>query len=453
MIEMIERMMKMKIGKKAGLAVPLLLLVLLLASGTAAAEVVINEDINKAAGNLEIPVGTIVNGDVTLNLGELTVNGMINGNVSSNMGQVTVNGDVNGNVEANMGQVLINGNVAGDVQARMGEVIVDGSVGGNLSADLGTLRVGGSVGGDVGSGFGELLINGAVAGDVTSRGGKVTINGIVEGDVILDQGVVELGPQAVVTGRVYVARGTVNTTGTTITGSIEIGEEVSGSELDSRETGNGYYFEGVDRNFGERIAERIIDSVNNVFRGTRFMPHMGRARDWPFFPFPASGFYGNAARGVINMLIMFALAALTHTLFPRQVKAAGSAVTTKTGPVIGWGILAAVLAVPLMILLAITIIGIPLIIVVIIALAAATILGYTGIASLVGNKVIGSSQQRQANQLGAIALGVLLIGLIGMIPLLGGLVSLAVYILAVGAALATRFGAVRSEEEVTTLAD
>jgi len=143
------------------------------------------------------------------------------------------------------------------------------------------------------------------------------------------------------------------------------------------------------------------------------------------------------------MLIMFALAALTYTLFPLQVKVVGSAVSMKTGPVIGWGILAAVLAIPLMILLAITIIGIPLIFVEIIFLAVAVILGYTGIAHLIGNRVISSASSNPANPLVAIALGVLLIGLISMIPLLGFLVSLAVYILAIGAALATGFGRIR----------
>jgi len=47
---------------------------------------------------------------------------------------------------------------------------------------------------------------------------------------------------------------------------------------------------------------------------------------------------------------------------------------------------------------------------------------------------------------------VVLIGLISLIPVIGSLVSLAIFILGVGAALATRFGATkyRSAEQVLT---
>ncbi len=426
----------------------LILFALLLAPGLlqsvfAAGDTVINEDISKAAGSLEIPRSTTVNGNVTLNLGELTILGVINGNVFSNMGQVNITGDVNGNVETNMGQVLISGNVGGDVKARMGEVIVEGSVGGNLTTDLGAAEVAGTVGGNINSGFGELRINGVVAGNVNSIGGNVFINGIVEGDVILEQGVVELGPEAVVTGQIYVGKGLIKKADTAIVGSVEISEELSVSELQKSANSEGYRFDGVDGNFVENIIEEVTGAIDRAVREVRFMPHMSRTRQWPFFPFPFMGSYGNIARGVINMLIMFALAALTYTLFPQQVKTAGSAVSMKAGPVIGLGILAAVLAIPLMVLLAITIIGIPLIIVEIIILAVAVILGYTGIAHLVGSRVIGAASSNPANPLVAIALGVLLIGLISMIPLLGFLVSLAVYILAIGAALVTGFGRIR----------
>ncbi len=424
-------------------------------SGAAGAEneVTINEDINKAVGNLIIPRGTTVNGDVTLNLGELSVLGVINGNVSSNMGQVTIDGDVDGNVDTNMGQVIINGNISKDVRARMGEVIVDGSVGGSLGSDMGVIWVNGAVGGDIVSGVGDLHISGVVAGDVNSKAGNLYINGIVEGDVTLDQGVVELGPEAYVTGEVHVGRGTINKADTASAGSIEVGEVVSGEEVENGAGDNGYYFDGLERGLGEGIAERVVYTVNSVLRNVDFMPHVARERTWPFFPFFFMGIEGSFARGVINMLIMFALAALTHTLFPRQVKAAGEAVAEKTGPVIGWGILAAILAVPLMILLALTIIGIPLILVEIIFLAAAAILGYTGIVNLVGSKVIGPASSARVNPLGAIALGVLLVGLVSMVPLLGSLVSFAVFVLAVGAALVTRFGAAQPLENAPLPAD
>ena len=414
---------------------------------------VINEDINKTAGDLEIPFGTTVNGDVALNVGNLTILGIINGNVNNNMGQVTVAGDVNGDVETNMGQILVNGNVSGNVKTRMGKIIINGSVGGNIDSDLGEAGVSGSVGGDVYSGFGELRITGLVAGNVNSNGGKIIIDGIVEGDVTLNQGVIELGPNAVVTGIVSVERGIVEKADSAMTGSIEIGEEMYFEENGRGETGPGYRFEGLDdsEHIIETVSSRIVEEVKKGLDDVTFIPRF--SRDWNFNHFPFMNFYGNTTRGIINMLIMFALAALTYTLFPKHVKAAGAAITAKPGPVAGWGLLALVLAIPLMFVLVLTIIGIPLVIVEIILLAAAGILGYTGITSLLGGKIIEAASSKHVNPLGAIALGVLILGFVGLVPIIGGLVTVVIYVFAVGAALVTRFGTKNPEAETVVLAN
>ncbi len=421
----------------------------LLVINTAGAETVkvINEDITKAAGDLEIPPGTEVNGNVTLNLGELSVYGTVNGNVDNNMGEVNIFGDVNGNVEANLGQVVVDGNVSGDVKARMGEVRINGSVGGSIDSGLGTTRVDGSVGRNVDSGFGDLTLNGNIGGNVSSKGGNIFIGGMVKGDVHLERGVVELGPGAAVVGSVTVERGLVNKDDTAAAGSIKIGEEVTASELRESAGEDGYHFRGVDRNLGERIADRVINTVNSILgRFGIFIPGLAGRPEITVSPFVS--IYGNIARGILNMLILFALAVLTYALFPRQVKATGDAVSEKTGPVLGWGILATVLAVPLMILLAITIIGIPLILVEIIVLAAAALLGYAGIADLVGKRIVKSASTSTTGSIGTIALGVLIIGLIAMIPIVGSIVSLAVFIIALGAALATRFGTIQDSGSV-----
>ncbi len=435
-----------------------LLLVLLLPAGLVLAQegAVIDEDINKTAGDLEIDRGTTVNGNVTLNVGELKVLGIVNGNVNSNMGQVIVDGDVNGNVETNMGRIVINGNVSGNVKTRMGEVVIDGSVGGNLDTDLGAAQVGGSIGGDIGSGFGELRVDGTVAGDINSKAGNIVINGIVEGDVILEQGVVELGPDAIVSGRIVIERGLIRKASTAVTGAIEIEEEISAAELEEPVSPEGYRFDGIDGNFVDEVADRIVREVNQGLRGVEMIPHM--SRDWSFPRLPFSHYYGSTARSLINMLIMFALAALTYSLFPKQVKRTGLAVTAKPGPVIGWGILVAVLAIPLMILLAITIIGIPLVIIEILFLALAGILGYSGITLLIGERIIGAASGKTTNPLGAVAIGVLIVGLIGLVPIIGGLISLTVFILAIGAVLVTRFGShdpevVETAVAVPTLSD
>jgi len=83
-------------------------------------------------------------------------------------------------------------------------------------------------------------------------------------------------------------------------------------------------------------------------------------------------------------------------------------------------------------------------------LALAALLGYTGIALLVGEKVVATASSRTVNPLGAIAIGVLILGLVAMIPFFGWLVSIAIYVLALGAAFTTRFGS--AKDPVTEIA-
>ena len=103
------------------------------------------------------------------------------------------------------------------------------------------------------------------------------------------------------------------------------------------------------------------------------------------------------------------------------------------------------LALPLLIFLAITIIGIPLIFVEILLLAVAGILGYTALTQIIGTKIADSAGSQVVNPLGAIALGALILGVLNMIPFFGGLLSLVLFVFAVGAALVTRFGTLQTQ--------
>ena len=66
---------------------------------------------------------------------------------------------------------------------------------------------------------------------------------------------------------------------------------------------------------------------------------------------------------------------------------------------------------------------------------------------MIGDRIVNISSGEKANPLGAIALGVLIIGAIGMIPIIGWLTTLVVFTAALGAALATRFGTVPLQPE------
>ncbi len=418
--------------KTLKLALLISVIVLIAWSAAAAQDSIINEDISKTAGNLEIPEGTTVNGNVSLTMGDLIVDGDINGDVSSNMGQILINGEVKGNVESDMGRVEVKGNVKGDVKGRMGEIIIDGLTGGNVETSLGRVIIGGTVGGDVDSGLGKLNIEGTVLGNVTSSGKVININGTVEGDVNVPEGLVELGPEAVVTGRVYVERGMVKTSPGAETGSIEVEKERTEREIEDLFSDGSFRFRDLEDAFNIDISIDM-DSITSTFREFRA----------PEIPVPAfwTGM-GKTLFKLINMIVLFALSVLTFSLFPKNVNNVVEAIKNKTGNVILYGVLAALLSLPVIIFLFITILGIPLIFVQILLLGLAWILGYTGLSLWVGDRIIttASSTSQEANPLKKIGLGVLILGVIGFIPILGGLLSIAVFIMSLGSALASRFG-------------
>ena len=393
---------------------------------------IVDEDINKGMGDLQIGSATIVNGDVTLNMGKLTVDGVVRGNAKCNIGEIIINGDVNGNVSGNMGKMVINGNVAGDADANLGEVIVKGDVAGNVNGGMGKVDIIGSVGGDVITQLGHLQISGHVGGNVRSEGKNIDISGMVDGDVTMPRGMVNLFDEAVVSGTIHVEQGLVEAAPETEAGEIVVDKELTPGEVEKLFRSNGISFLGLDS-----VFEQLPFLDNIQFDRHRYRP--GFPEMFNFFGLTWSGFAGRLARGIINMAIFFALSALIFTLFPKQVHNVRTVLDFRTGKVVLWGLLAAFLAIPLAIFLVITIIGIPLILVEVLTLLVAYLLGYVGIAILIGERVL-HTMARQSNPLGQIALGVVLLGVISLIPVVGALVSIGIFILAVGAALYSRFG-------------
>ena len=176
--------------------------------------------------------------------------------------------------------------------------------------------------------------------------------------------------------------------------------------------------------------KEIVSEFKAVPVGEMFF-YLGR----PYLPFVNWSWL--LAGNIMTIALFFLLSVLAHALFPAQVKVVGQAIKSKTGVVIGRGLIATLLIVPVMLALAITIIGIPLVLLVI---GIAGIFGCTSIALIVGEKLLNGD-----NPLAALALGVLIVGAMTMIPILGGLLSLALFIIALGAVLTTRFGTISQQ--------
>jgi hypothetical protein len=141
---------------------------------------------------------------------------------------------------------------------------------------------------------------------------------------------------------------------------------------------------------------------------------------------------------LFQMLALFVIGVFLVLLAPRQVQAVRQTVREHVAMATLVGLALLVGFVPLCILLAISLFGIPLIPVAALVLLAAIIMGLTGIAAAIGYAT--PPIKDPDNLFGAMALGVLLLALVSAIPVLGALVLFSASFYGAGAALLSRFG-------------
>jgi hypothetical protein len=232
--------------------------------------------------------------------------------------------------------------------------------------------------------MGDVIINGRISGDAVAVMGDVIVSGTVEGDATA------VGGRVIVeeNGRVL---GKINQVG--MAGGI--GEVL-------RNLGKyGFYW-------NPKMLGRTYFPRTTIFNFLRFL-------------------------GIL------ALGALTIALFPNNVKTAANTVDRDAfGKLIkGLGLM---LLIPVVVLLLVlTLIGIPLIPAVFLLAAIAGFFGYVAISVFMGRR-LNEHVRIASNLFTEYLLGALVLGLVQLMPFLGWIVSLAVFILSLGITFDSRFG-------------
>lgn len=302
--------------------------------------------------------------------------------------------------------------VGGTVVVAEGETISD-----DLDAVGGTVIVRGTVDGDLNAVGGTVVIaeTGVVTGDLTGSAGAVTVEGAVEGSIELATGAFTLRESGtigddldVAAGEVVLA-GNVGGTATVAADTLRVGSSAS-IEGDLR------HDVGTLVNDGQVAGEvRAVDLGNAEFGGL--------------------GFTVPTWLGVLyTVLAHLALGAVLLLVVPRfvaDVEATGIERAARSG---GVGLAALVVAPVLLVLLAITIVGIPL---ALLGAAGYGLLVWIGLvlgAYVLGRGILRALDRDEgsAARWVALALGVLLVGVSRFVPG-GGLFRLALTIVGVGA--------------------
>ena len=130
---------------------------------------------------------------------------------------------------------------------------------------------------------------------------------------------------------------------------------------------------------------------------------------------------------------------LAFTLLPLHTARASSAAEREPLKAILFGLLGYVTLIPATIVLAITLIGIPLIPLLWIAVGLAGLFGQAALGLLVG-KALNKSLNQDYNESHQVLIGLAVIGLLTAVPGAGGLVSLFTGLLGFGVAVWTQFG-------------
>jgi hypothetical protein len=279
------------------------------------------------------------------------------------------------------------------------------------------VRVGGSI---------TVAEDEEVRGAVVAVAGSITVNGRVNEDVVAVGGNVRLGRRAEVRGDVVVVGGTIE-----------------------REPG--------------AVVHGKVSEVGFRIPGLRIRPN------WDVWSFPwfdsAQWRAFRLFASLVRMVLFALLATLILLLAPRAVERVELAVTTQFWKSALVGLLAQLFFVPVLVLtvavLAVSIIGIPLLVLVpfgILAFFVALLLGFTGAASGLARVIQNRSSSTALTSVGLLAVGLALIWgitVLGRLVALGGgplahigavvvltgfMIEYAAWTVGLGGALLTRFG-------------
>jgi cytoskeletal protein CcmA (bactofilin family) len=254
-----------------------------------------------------------------------------------------------------------------EVSTAVGDVKVEGFVEGDVHSARGDIEVGGKgVGGDVNAGMGDIEVHAPVGGEIDAGFGDVYVDAPVRGDVNVGRGDLELGPEA----RVY---------GDVTSGSGEISQN----------------------------PEAVIDG--KLITGMR----PGMDHDWGWF-------------GILDVVgwlfasaVFAACSVLVAVLAPRPLSAAAQKAEESPAMSLLFGVASVPAVVVLCVVLAVSIIGIPLLLLLAPAYLALVFFGALVAAFFVGRRVVLATGRYHVGNAMAAAVGAIILAAAYLIPVLG----------------------------------
>lgn len=288
---------------------------------------------------------------------------------------------------------------------------------------------------------GDLVVFGGVVtvqtdaevnGDVAVIGGAATIDGWVHGDIVALGGTITLGPHAEVDGDATAVGGIIDRDPTT---------RIHGNIVETNPQGG---ISGADRVSpgGIQITPVAPGEWGGAFNVFPVRQGHGGPFDWLLRMFLG----GMSA--IAWTAILAALGVFMVLLAPRPTERVANAMRHNILLAFGVGLLAVFLAVPLILLLSITICLFPIAVAIPFILLIAWLFGWLSLGWLFGREILKSAKSTNATPVWEVIIGVAILTLLWrlptIMPFIGGLASFLVLFvagnIAIGGVLLTRFG-------------
>jgi cytoskeletal protein CcmA (bactofilin family) len=291
------------------------------------------------------------------------------------------------------GTVVVQGTLDGDIDGAAGSVLIAGTVTGDVEVAAGSVTVTGTVEGDLDTGAGSVTVaeGGRVGGSLSTGAGEVRIAGAVDGDAEIGTDRLTVAPTARIGGNLRYDAETVQIADGVVAGTVE---RVDGLRVDAGPP----FFDG-----------------GSLFSGPAFL---------------VFGFLTNALLGALLLLAAPGFARrIVETGTGQPARSAGAGVLTLIGVPVG------------LVVLAITVVGLPLSLVGFFVFLPLLWVAFVYGAIVVGSWLLGFADSD--SRPGALVVGLAVPTVASLVPF-SGLLDLAYLLLGLGAfalsALALRRG-------------
>ena len=331
-------------------------------------------------GRVTISKAEVINDDLFAGGENVDLEGTVNGDVFIGAGTVNVSGKVNGNLHIGAGTVRLSGPVSGNVYIGSGEVSVQGAkIGGSLLVGTGTLTIDkeSSIGGSLLAGSGTINNRAPIGRNAMLGAGMINLDSAVGREAKLGGGKIDLGPE------------------TNIAGDLTYTFDESNNFTMSEEATVGGQIKKIETKAMSKFDQGVKRSAINKFHSTKI------------------GF------GLISFLGALIIGFLLIKLLPKLPNELSQQIDSSFFSNIGVGFLVSVLALPAFILMAITVVGLPLAAITFALLLITLYLSKLAVGFWAGNFLSEKFGWKKMSQYASFALGLLAVYIFKSLPFIG----------------------------------